>query len=424
MPSVPETARHRLRIRLAFLTLFAALGLAACWWTPLRGLNYGSAGDPYRRANLPEIPRRKDQPVFRVVLAGDGGLAIRDDDPTLALLGEWSDEFPGRTVVVYLGDNVYPAGLQKGDKQAEGILLRQMRATRAPKIFVPGNHDWGYTGTQQLTPGVLGNQQAFIEAHAEGRAEFMPKDGCPGPSEIELLPPGKSLAGGLTVVALDLHWWLLPQEERPKCAGIDDTNAFLKRFGEMLAAHRGRNVLVVAHHPILSGGPHGDQSRGFWMDLGVTLAYPFYRSQDLFQPGYQEMVRLLEAPMAKDPPLAMIGGHDHSLQVLEGGNVARVVIVSGAASRVSGVTSVGGTLFAHAHLGFVVMDFYRLEGGTEETVLVRVVETGRGKDPVFTLAIDLKEEDAPVQPIPDPKSGTGQSRAIPQREDRTLSPPP
>src|SRR4029077_7561118 len=122
------------------------------------------------------------------------------------------------------------------DSQAEGILLRQLRATRAAEIFVPGNHDWGYTGTQDLTPGVLANQQAFIETHGDGRANFIPKDGCPGPSEVELLPAGKPLVGGLVVVALDLHWWLLPQKERPKCAGIDDTNAFIKRFGETLAA--------------------------------------------------------------------------------------------------------------------------------------------------------------------------------------------
>jgi len=389
-----------LRILLAALAL-----LTACWWTPLNGPDYGSAADPYRRADLPEIPRRKDQPVFRVILAGDAGLAVRDDDPTLALLGRWADEFSGRTQVIYLGDNVYPEGLQKGDKQGEAVLLHQIRATRAPKIFVPGNHDWGYTGTQDLTPGVLGHQQDFIEAHAAEHAELHPTNGCPGPDEIEILPPGKSLTGGLSVVALDLHWWLLPANERPKCEGIDDTNAFLKRFGETLEAHRGRNLLVVAHHPILSGGPHGGQSRGSWIDLGVTLAYPLYRSQDLFQPGYQEMVRLLEAPMSKDPPLAMVGGHDHSLQILADVNVARVVIVSGAASRVSGVTSIPGTLFAHAHLGFVVMDFYKLEGGTEETVLVRVVETGRGEDPVFTLAINLKKEDAPAQPIADPRSG-------------------
>ncbi|MGH7899721.1 MAG: metallophosphoesterase [Candidatus Binatia bacterium] len=399
-----------LRRFFACLALFAGLSVPACWWTPLEGLNYGAAGDPYRRTGQPEIPTRKDQPVFRVVLAGDGGLGV-PKDPTLALLGKWADELSGRTQVVYLGDNIYPAGLQNGSrKSGEAILLRQLRATRAPKIFVPGNHDWGYTGTQQLSPGVLGNQQEFLESQAETRAELHPKNGCPGPSEVELLPPGKVLGGGLILLALDLHWWLLPAEDRPKCEGIDDTNAFLERFTDALDAHGDHNVLVVAHHPIRSGGPHGGQSRGFWTDLGVTLAYPFYRSQDLFQPGYQEMVRLLEAPMRKHPPLAMIGGHDHSLQVIEGGDVARVVIVSGAASRVSGVTAVDGTLFAHAHLGFVVLDFYKLAGGTEETLLVRVVETGRGKDPVFTLAIDLKQEDAPVQPIKDPKTAGGISR--------------
>jgi hypothetical protein len=124
------------------------LGLygAGCWWTPLKGLNYGAAGDPYLRSDQPEIPTRKDQPVFRVVLAGDGGLGVAND-PTLALLGKWADKLPGRTQVVYLGDNIYPAGLQNGSrKSGEAILLRQLRATRAPKIFLPGNHDWGYTG--------------------------------------------------------------------------------------------------------------------------------------------------------------------------------------------------------------------------------------------------------------------------------------
>ena len=396
------------RTALALTLLVVLTTGSTCWWTPLRGPNYSPDRDPYRKAGLPELPSRKEEPAFRVVLAGDAGRAT-DNDPTLRLLGKWADEFPGRTQVVYLGDNIYPAGLQDGDRaRGEAILLRQIRATRAPKIFLPGNHDWGYTGRQQIAPGVLAKQQAFIEKHATEGAELHPKNGCPGPSEVELSPPGKALRGGLSLIALDLHWWLLPEDDRPKCEGIDDTNTFLKRFGEALAAHKDRNLLVVAHHPIRSGGPHGGQSRGFWTDLGITLAYPFYRSQDIFQPGYQEMVRLLEAPMSANPPLAMIGGHDHNLQILEGGDAARVIIVSGAASRVSGVTALDNTLFAHAHLGFIVIDFYRLEDGTVETALVRVVETGRGKDPVFTTAIDLKRETDRPETVADPKAGTGQ----------------
>jgi hypothetical protein len=386
------------RILLAGLALVVVQS-SACWWTPLRGPNFGPLTAFFREEGLPEVPRRTDRPVYRVILIGDAGAPLHED-PTLALVEKWGNELQGRTQVVFLGDNVYPAGVQPSNPQAGDVLLQQLRATRARKLFVPGNHDWGYSGKQWLVPGVLAKEQAFIESHADMAADFLPKNGCPGPSELELLPPGEPLAGGLTLVALDLHWWLLDEKDRPACEGIADTSAFLKRFGAVLEAHREGNVLVVAHHPIRSGGPHGGQSRGFWLDLGVTIARPFFKAPDLFEPGYQTMVRLLEKEMAADPPLAMIGGHDHSLQVIDGGRFTRLVIVSGAASRLSTVTSVDGTLFAHAHLGFVVMDFFRL--GTEETCLVQVVETGRGDDPVFTVALDLKKKEAPAAPVTAP----------------------
>ena len=389
-----------MRLSVSAFALGCLLQSSACWWTPLRGPNFGPLGAFFEKEGLPEVPHRTDRPVFRVILIGDGGAPLPDKDPTLELLGKWGDELPDRTAVVFLGDNVYPAGVQPSNPKAKGVLLEQLQATRAAKLFVPGNHDWGYSGRQWLVPGVLANEEEFIEAHSSMRADFLPKNGCPGPSEVELMPPSHPLTGGLTVVALDLHWWLLDKKERPSCEGIADTAAFLKRFGEVLEKHRDGNVLVVAHHPIRSGGPHGGQSRGFWLDLGVTIAHPFYKAPDLFEPSYQTMVRLLEKEMAADPPLAMIGGHDHSLQLIDGGRFTRLVIVSGAASRLSTVTSVDGTLFAHAHLGFIVMDFYRL--GTEETCLVHVVETGRADEPVFTVALDLKKKAAPPAPIAAP----------------------
>ena len=153
-----------------------------CWWTPLRGPNFGPLAAFFRKAGLPEVPRRTDRPVYRVILIGDGGAPLPDYDPTLAMLGKWGDELHGRTEVVFLGDNVYPAGVQPSNPQAEEVLLQQLRATRATKLFVPGNHDWGYSGRQWLVPGVLAKEQAFIESHAGMAADFLPKNGCPGPS--------------------------------------------------------------------------------------------------------------------------------------------------------------------------------------------------------------------------------------------------
>jgi len=373
-----------------------ALALAACFRAPLRGDDFMADRDPYRREGHIEPERLEEEPVYRLLLAGDGGAAVRND-PTLSLLGKWGDVHPERTTALFLGDNIYPAGLQSGDRaHGEAILRRQIESTRAAKLFIPGNHDWGFTGVQQLQPGVLANQQAFLESQG---IDFEPEDGCPGPVAMELLEPGGPLPGGLSVLLLDLHWWLLAESERPVCEGIADTAAFLERFRTELAQRRNENLVVVAHHPIRSGGTHGGFTRGFWFDLGVSIFYRLYTVQDAIEPGYREMVRVLSEALAENPPLAMVGGHDHSLQVLDGGDEARLVVVSGAASRITRVTSIDSTLFAHAHRGFVVFDFHLVEGN-RGVLLVHVVETGRGEDPVFTLGLDLGRKGAPPQEIP------------------------
>lgn len=390
------------RLRAALLASALAGLVVACFGTT-RGPDFGPDDAPYLHESVTAVPDRSDEPVFRLILAGDAG-SPAPEDPTLALVARWSEPRPERSRVVYLGDNVYPAGLQDEDRaRGEAVLRQQIAAGPARKIFLPGNHDWGYRLVQSLTPGVLARQQAFIDAHGAA-ARFAPRDGCPGPEEIELLAPGDGLRGGLTLLALDLHWWLLPEEQRPACQGIRDTSEFLPRLSGVLAARRDENVVVVAHHPLRSGGPHGGHTRGFLYDFGALLARQLYSLQDLVEPGYREMIGVLSAVLAEHPPLAFAAGHDHNLQVLEGDDAARLAIVSGAASRVSGVTALDDTLFAHAQLGFVVMDFYRLHGseGARESLVVHVVETARGPEPVFSLAMDLAREDAPAQPVAPP----------------------
>src|SRR5690606_17901884 len=115
---------------------------------------------------------------------------------------------------------------------------------------------------------------------------------------------------------------------------------------------------------------------------------------DLWEPGYAAMVEVVSATLAEEPPLAFAAGHDHGLQVLEGGDVARVLVVSGAgsASKITGVAAIEGTLFAHAHPGFVVLDFVAdadgAAGPAREGAVLRVVETGRA-EPVYELRLEL-----------------------------------
>ena len=130
----------------------SALALVGCFRAPLRGTDFIGDRDPYRREGHIDPERLEEEPIYRLLLAGDGGAAVRND-PTLALLGAWGDAHPERTTVLFLGDNIYPAGLQSGDRaHGETILRRQIESTRAAKVFIPGNHDWGFTGVQQLQP--------------------------------------------------------------------------------------------------------------------------------------------------------------------------------------------------------------------------------------------------------------------------------
>jgi transposase len=66
-----ETSRSR-QILLAVLALGCLVQSSACWWTPLRGPNFGPLSAFFRKEGLPEVPRRTDRPVYRVILIGDG----------------------------------------------------------------------------------------------------------------------------------------------------------------------------------------------------------------------------------------------------------------------------------------------------------------------------------------------------------------
>jgi hypothetical protein len=375
--------------------LFGALLLLACSGSRYATPYYGPGGPPFISPKGHSLWRAASAlgprtPSYRVILIGDAG-ATRPEESTLSDLGLWAEDLVERTTVVFLGDNLYPSGLGEGDERGEGILLQQLRATRARKLFVPGNHDWG---NAIPNAGRLANQQRFIEAFRESPATLLPKDGCPGPAVETLVEPGAGLSRGLHVMSLDLDWWLLDAGDRPSCEGVASERDFLRLVAKELRARADDHVIVAAHHPIRTGGPHGGYGRGFWTNQLVSMANGLgITVQDLDGEVYRRMVRRLVPALAKQPPLVYAAGHDHGLQVIEGRDTAGTLVVSGAGSprNITTVTAIAGTLFAHAHPGFVVLDFYGDtadfgDASASDRVVLRVVEAGRAR-PVFEMEL-------------------------------------
>jgi hypothetical protein len=384
--------RERCRGGLALLAL--ALWLCACGGTRYATPYYGPGGPPFISPKGHSLWRTAGAlgartPAYRVILIGDAG-ATRPEESTLSDLGLWAEDLPDDTTVVFLGDNLYPRGLGEDDERGQGILLQQLRATRARKLFVPGNHDWGDVRASAKT---LGRQERFVDGFRESPAAFQPKGGCPGPALETLAAPGGRLARGLHVIAIDLDWWLLDAEDRPPCAGVAGERDFLRALAKALRERAGDHVIVAAHHPLRTGGPHGGYGRGFWTRRLIDLAELFgIVVQDVDGEVYQRMVRRLVPALAKNAPLVYAAGHDHGLQVIEGRDTAGTLVVSGAGSprNISTVTAIAGTLFAHAHPGFIVLDFYGAgapgDAAQDDRAVLRVVESGRAR-PVFEMEL-------------------------------------
>ncbi|MDP6980250.1 MAG: hypothetical protein QF570_16890 [Myxococcota bacterium] len=82
------------------------------------------------------------------------------EGPTLQKLGQWSSD-ADNTTVLYLGDNIYSEGFTDDDRErSEKILAQQLAATRARKIVIPGNHDWGLFKMHESS---IDDQQQFVE---------------------------------------------------------------------------------------------------------------------------------------------------------------------------------------------------------------------------------------------------------------------
>jgi hypothetical protein len=280
---------------------------------------------------------------------------------------------PQRSVVIFLGDNVYPDGIPEEGRaeyaDARRRLEAQVRAVPpgARGIFIPGNHDWAREEPFGLFSVRL--QEKMITALAQGRdVKMLPSNGCPGPVTLDM--------GRLRLIILDTQWWLhdyIVKDETTRCtttmAGVtSELRAQVKPPGT------GRVVVVAGHHPLMTGGVHGG-----WCGIGGPFRRFAGRSQDVMSNANRRMRDSLEAAFLAEPPLAYAAGHDHSLQVLRGGRSVDYLLVSGAgsASKVSCAVSMRESYYTSPHRsGFMRLDIMR--GGGVLLRVFRYTSSGTG----------------------------------------------
>jgi len=328
-------------------------------------LSLAAAPGCYHRVTPEELaPAEIETTLF---LIGDAG----EPDPRQiaspldSLVVQAATTAPERTIIVFLGDNVYDAGIPaEGAAEwadARRRLDAQVRAIPpgVRGIFVPGNHDWANATAFGLYAIRL--QEQMIASLAQGRnVRLLPGNGCPGPATLDV--------GRLRLIALDTQWWLhsyIVRDEKSACptATVGAVTAALRE--QVRPQGPGRVVFVAAHHPLMTGGMHG----GY---CGATG--PFRRfggnAQDILSSANRAMRDSLRSAFFGHPPLAYVAGHDHNLQVLRGGRNVDYLLVSGAgaASKTECAVRMRESYYVSQHrAGFMRVDILRGKG-----VLLRV----------------------------------------------------
>lgn len=353
---------------------FGAVGVAlAQAWRPNLGrsgalvvlLTLSSAG-ACSPPDAPDTPLTSPPPAPSEVesvlfLLGDPGVARIDHFPVLERMRSdverWSADLEGqgRVVMAVLGDIVYPDGLHPlDDPTRRGDSLRiadqiavisgpAATAAGARGLFIPGNHDWGqeedWEGAVRLVR--LHEMLDGWTGAAAGRVELTPQAGLGGPAVLDL--------GERTrIITLDTAWWLLgasPEEKETMLAGVR----------QALTTAGDRRIVMAAHHPLETGGPHGTMA-GVGSDLGIRLILKRagLLVQDLESRPYRDLLQRLDAVFADtDEPDLFVGGHEHSLQVFDSPHEhwPRSLVV-GSASKLTAVSDAPGMQFGISEPGY------------------------------------------------------------------------
>ena len=245
----------------------------------------------------------------RIILIGDAGeFNSKGQHPVVRSVKEHF-KFDKKTTILYLGDNLYKAGLPDEQNynysKIRAVLDTQINIARgsgAKVYFIPGNHDWAEYGRNGWE--TVKRQQYYIDALGDNNVSFYPQEGCPGPVLI-------NVTNEVVMILLDSQWWL-HKFEKPGIESDCDFKTKEQVLGELnnlLNENSKKLVIIAMHHPMRSYGIHGgnfslkqaffpltDIRKNLYVPFPlIGFAYPIARGvfgtpQDIKHPAYANIL--------------------------------------------------------------------------------------------------------------------------------------
>ena len=287
-------------------------------------------------SKMPELPSKAINRTFYLI--GDAGKSPMGDLSLglKAFKQHISNKNTENDFAVFLGDNIYPAGLPKKDAKtrsnAENHIDAQIKSVKdfgGKAFFIPGNHDWYADGVQGVK-----RQEDYIE-DALGKNTFKPENGCP----LESI----DISETIQLIVIDTQWYLENWNKNPTInddCEIKTRERFLEELEGELKKAQNKRILFAMHHPMFTNGLHGGyypadkhlfptQSKVPLPILG-SLATQIRTQggvsiQDRYNERYNELMKRLETLASEYDNIVFASGHEHTLQYIEKDAIKQIV---------------------------------------------------------------------------------------------------
>lgn len=318
-----------------------------------------------------ESPSKKIETKFYLV--GDAGYSPMDgmSAALTAFHNYVSKEDSKGDYTIFLGDNIYPAGLPEESHPdrvyAENALNGQLKSIenfKGTTLFIPGNHDWYAGGVDGLK-----RQEKYVE-DALGKDTFLPENGCP----LESI----DVSDNIQLIIVDSEWYIENWNKNPKInddCEIKTRERFLEELEGEIKKSEKKTTILAMHHPMYTNGIHGGYYPAYrhLYPSNSKIPMPILASlitqvrtqggvsfQDRYNKHYNELMSRVERMVLDSKNVVIVSGHEHSLQYIENEGVKQIISGSGAKESVAALGENG--LFSYGKQGFV--EFTVFEDGS------------------------------------------------------------
>ncbi|MDC6365501.1 MULTISPECIES: metallophosphoesterase [Flavobacteriaceae] len=322
-------------------------------------------------ADQGEIPYDKEV-EHTFYLIGDAGKSpVGDLNPNLKKFKETLSKADKNSTVLFLGDNIYPAGFPDknddpmGHHLAKNHLDAQLKTLEnfpGRTIFIPGNHDWYTDGLKGLE-----REEKYIQKALDSKDVFLPDNGCP----IEKVKIGEDIL----VIAIDTEWYLTDWDKHPTInddCEIKSRTRFFEELEGLIKKNVDKTTIIAMHHPAFTYGSHG----GYYsfkqhlypnggkvpMPILGTVANVLRRTsgvsiEDLQNKMYNRLRNRITTLAQFSDNVILVSGHEHTLQYIVEKNTPQ--IVSGSGAKTGATKLLNGSEFSTGKRGYAILKVYK-----------------------------------------------------------------